>query len=311
VTDRDAAAVLVVEPGSDDERAVTVSDRLVVGRECAGIDEAHRLLIRDDTVSRHHLEIRLDPAEDRAAVIDLSTNGTRLNGIRIERAIPVPLRPGDRLVVGTTNLEFRSERFQNSGRTDRGRTSRFVSTTSMALVVGDIVGYSTISEQSDSTLILDALESLWEGLRALLVEHRGTLNAYAGDALFAVWEAEPADEGVARAVEFARAAHRHVVEHAPTLTLRNLDGTPLRMGWAVVLGPVAVSTLTQAQPAVIGDTTNLAFRLSGVAAREGFPDIVITDAVLAALGDTFPSHGPFTVQVKGRSGSVELFGIPT
>ncbi len=311
MTANDVTAVLVVDPGSDHERTVVVADRLVVGRECSGVDDAHRLLIDDETVSRHHLEIRLNRSEDRAAVIDLSTNGTRVNGIRIERAIPAPLRPGDRLVVGSTHLEFRSDHFQNSGRTDRGRTSRAVSTTSMALVVGDIVGYSTISEQSDSTVILDALESLWEGLRALLVEHRGTLNAYAGDALFAVWEAEPTGEGVARAVEFARAANRHVVEHAPTLTLRNLDGTPLRMGWAVVLGPVAVSTLTQAQPAVIGDTTNLAFRLSGVAARDGFPDIVVTDAVLAALGEEYACHGPYTVQVKGRSGSVELFGIPT
>ena len=37
-------------------------DRLFVGRECAGVDDAHRILLADDlAVSRNHLEIRVDP----------------------------------------------------------------------------------------------------------------------------------------------------------------------------------------------------------------------------------------------------------
>ena len=304
----DAPAVVVVEPGTEREQTIPVFDRLVVGRECAGIDEHQRLLVVDDTVSRHHCEIRLDLAEDRAVLVDLSTNGTRLNGVRVERAVPIPLRPGDQMLVGTTHLEFRSDRFL-SGMTDRRRTSRFVSTPSMALVVGDIVGYSTISEHADSSTILDTLEGLWDGLRHLLVEHQGTLNAYAGDALFAVWDADPPARGPENALAFARAANRHVTDLAPSLALRNPDGSPVRMGWAVVVGPVAVSILTQGQPAVIGDTTNLAFRLSGLAAREGLPAILVTDAVQASVRGTQSFHGPFTVKVKGRDASVDVFGL--
>jgi adenylate cyclase len=308
MTEVAAPAVVVVEAGTDDERVVPIVDRLVVGRECSGIEEHRRLLVDDETVSRHHCELRLDLAADRAVLIDLSTNGTRINGVRIERAFPILLRPGDLILVGATHLEFRSDRFL-SGATDRRRTSRFVSTPSMALVVGDIVGYSTISEHADSSVVLDALEGLWEGLRHLLVQPPGTLNAYAGDALFAVWDADPPTDGPALAVAFTRAANRYVHEHAPSLALRNVDGSPVQMGWAVVLGPVAVSTLTQAQPAVIGDTTNLAFRLSGLAGRDGFPAILITDAVQAVLGDAYAYEGPTTVQVKGRSASVDVFGV--
>lgn len=302
------AAVVVVEPGTERERSVPVVDRLVVGREAAGVDDSQRLIIPDDTVSRFHLEIRLDVPEDRAVVVDMSTNGTRVNGVRVERAVPVPIHPGDKITVGSVALEFQSSRFLSS-QDDRRRTTRFVASTSMALVVGDIVGYSTVSENADSTVVLDALEALYEGLRRLLVEHQGTLNAYAGDAIFAVWEAEPPTAGATRAVEFARAAHRHVAATTPGLALRNADGSPLRMGWAVVLGPVAVSTLTQAQPAVIGDTTNLAFRLSGVAGREGFPDVLVTGSVRGALGDAYGYEGPFTVHVKGRAGAVDVYGV--
>jgi adenylate cyclase len=305
-----AAAVIAVEPGTPQERSVPVAERLFVGRECAGIDDAHRLVLDDDTVSRQHLEIRLDLAEDRAVVLDMSTNGTRINGVRIERAVPIPIRPGDRLQVGATILEFRSDRFLSAGGTDRRRTARYVSQSSMVLVVGDLVGYSTISEVTDSSVVLDSLEVLWDGLRRLLMEHGGTLNSYAGDALFAVWESDPIDAAAAHAVDFAQAAHRHVRDTAPELPIRTLDGTPISMGWAVVLGPVAVSTLTRAQPAVIGDTTNLAFRLSGRAARDGLPEILVNAPAREVLGERHEWGEPHTVTVKGRSGAVVVFGLP-
>jgi class 3 adenylate cyclase len=306
-----ASTVIVVQPGTPEERIVPVSERLFVGRVCAGIDDAHRLLLADDTVSRQHLEIRLDHDEDRAVVLDMSTNGTRVNGTRIERAVPIPIRPGDRLQVGVTVLEFRSDRFFSAGQTDRGRTTPYVSNTSMVLVVGDVVGYSTISEVTDSSVVLNSLEVLWDGLRRMLMEYGGTLNSYAGDALFAVWESDPVEHAAAHAVDFVRAANRHVIETAPTLPLRTPDGTPVRMGWAVVLGKVAVSTLTHAQPAVIGDTTNLAFRLSGRAARDGLPEILVNAPAREVLGDRYDWTEPHTVTVKGRTGEVVVFGTPT
>jgi adenylate cyclase len=305
-----AATVIVVEPGTPEERTVPVSERLFVGRECAGIDEAHRLVLSDDTVSRQHLEIRLDLGEDRAVVLDMSTNGTRVNGVRIERAVPIPIHPGDQLQVGETLLEFRSDRFFSTGQTDRRRTTRYVSQSSMVLVVGDLVGYSTISEVTDSSVVLDSLDVLWDGLRRLLMEHGGTLNSYAGDALFAVWESDPIDDAAVHAADFVRAAQRHVRETAPALTIRTLEGSPVQMGWAVVLGPVAVSTLTRAQPAVIGDTTNLAFRLSGRAARDGLPEILVNATAREILGDRYEWGEPHTVTVKGRSAEEVVFGLP-
>ena len=53
-------------------------------------------------VSRLHCRLTADPS-DQLIVEDLgSTNGTRVNGTRIERQI---LRPGDRLTVGRVEFE--------------------------------------------------------------------------------------------------------------------------------------------------------------------------------------------------------------
>ena len=104
-------ALLVIAPDRPDERSAPIYDWLVVGRECAGIDERHRLLVDDLTVSRKHLELRLDFDHDQAWLTDQSTNGTRLNGNRIERSVPVRIYPGDRVRLGVAELQFRSRRF--------------------------------------------------------------------------------------------------------------------------------------------------------------------------------------------------------
>jgi hypothetical protein len=54
----------------------------------------------DKGVSRRHLMLR--PSQQRLYLIDLnSTNGTRLNGIRINPALPVALSSGDLVSMGT------------------------------------------------------------------------------------------------------------------------------------------------------------------------------------------------------------------
>ena len=105
-----ALGFLVVHDGGP-ERQVPIYDQLFVGRECAGIGEARRLVIDDPEMSRTHLEIRLDAANNQAFVIDTSTNGTLLNGIRLERAVPRPIKPGDEIRIGDIALTFRSQLF--------------------------------------------------------------------------------------------------------------------------------------------------------------------------------------------------------
>ncbi|MDP1818512.1 MAG: DUF3662 and FHA domain-containing protein [Acidimicrobiales bacterium] len=60
------------------------------------------LVLADPNVSRNHGEIR--PQGDRYVVVDLgSTNGTRINGVRIDRQL---LEDGDEISFGNTRMRF-------------------------------------------------------------------------------------------------------------------------------------------------------------------------------------------------------------
>jgi len=80
-------------------RAWPLSKELIVIGRNDGCD----VMVPDPGLSRRHAEIRREG--DEWVVIDLgSTNGTEINGVRITRH---RLTPGDRLLLGTTTLEFR------------------------------------------------------------------------------------------------------------------------------------------------------------------------------------------------------------
>jgi adenylate cyclase len=306
---RGALAYLIASPGGSDERSVPVFDHLFVGRECNGIDDEHRFLIDDISVSRNHFELRLDPAGDQAWLVDRSTNGTWLNGARMERSVPVQIMPGDRLRVGPAEFQFFSRRFSVPAAVDPRQTARDVSMSELVMAVGDIVSFSTVSEYTEGSVLLESIDRVYSGLRKLLNARGGTLSNYAGDAFFATWDTERAPGAAAAAVGFALEAAAAVREVAPSLPLRDPEGEPVRMGFGIGLGRAAISMMAGAIVTVLGDATNVTFRLSGIAARSGWPDVVVTDTVHDLTAQEFSFAGPVEVTVKGRSSKVRVFGV--
>ncbi len=307
-------AVLVLAPDRDDERSTPVYDWLVVGRECAGVDERHRLLIPDPAISRTHLELRLDLDLDQAWLTDHSTNGTRLNGKRIERSIPVRIKPGDRVRVGGAELQFRSRRFA-PGPEGEGlnvarevKTVREVVVADMVMAVGDVLNFSTIAERTDDRALLENIDRLYAELRQILSRHHGTLSNYVGDAFFATWETAATENAAGAAVAVAVEAAETVPGVAAGLEVRDPGGGPLRMGWGVACGTAAVSLMTGMLVTVLGDATNVAFRLSGIAGRDGRPDVLVTDAVCRSVDAGFAFTPLSAIQVKGRTKAVEVLG---
>jgi hypothetical protein len=84
----------------DGQRHELAKRRVVIGRskDCD-------IQLSDPNVSRRHAEVRQEGAAHWVVDLD-STNGTEVNGRRLKRA---KLRPGDTIVVGSTELLFGRE----------------------------------------------------------------------------------------------------------------------------------------------------------------------------------------------------------
>jgi class 3 adenylate cyclase len=297
---------VVLAPGTDHERWVEVRDRLVIGRECVGIDDAHRLIIDDPEVSRQHLVIELDPERERAVVIDASTNGTYLDGLRLSRSHPTTLKDGSRLAVGSAELQFRSARFRHSGLLDVRPTQRRTRPSRLVMVVGDIVEFTRASQDAPPEVLAADLDLLFGELHRTLTTQSGSLANYVGDAFFAVWDIERQVGAIERALAFVSGAVDVVANVAPKLTLRDAAGHPIRMGWAVGAGSASIQPMPGGVTAVLGDAANLVFRLSGAAGRAGLDTVLVTADIAAST----PAAGPpFPLDVKGRSAPVSVAAL--
>jgi len=291
------------------ELMVPIFDQLFVGRECAGVSERRRLVFAEKHISRNHFEIRLIADLDLAVVIDTSTNGTLLNDMPLARTVAQPIKPEDKIKIADIAMTFRSSRFRSVSRQFPTLTQAQISESDMVMVVGDIVNYSTISQMTGSRLIAESLYTLWRELDELLRAHHGTLSNYAGDALYAVWDLQTAPQARALAIDFALAANRLVDEIGITLSLRDAHGSPIRMGWGVVHGSAAQASMARSVAAILGDSTNLAFRLAGIAGRDGRAPVIVTDKVRDAVQDQYVWGAPEEVAVKGRRGRETVFPV--
>jgi class 3 adenylate cyclase len=67
----------------------------------------------------------------------------------------------------------------------------------------------------------------------------------------------------------------------------------------VAISPLGVS--------VLGDATNLAFRLSGLAGRDGRARVLVSRRARDMVGDNFEFGPGMDLAVKGRSGTETVF----
>jgi class 3 adenylate cyclase len=274
--------------GAGEPTVVPILGRLFVGRVCAGVSDSQRLVVDDPRVSREHFSIRVDPGRG-AVLTDHSSNGTSVRGRRVERDEPLLLHDGDLIEIGDIALRYGSSAAPRQVPEHVRETVRSLMPMRLACVVGDVVGYTTLTERSGPRAVAAVIDPLIAALRELVAGHAGSVTSTAGDSLFAAWDATYAEPATARAVAFALAASALV------------DGSrsQLTMGWGVTLGYAA--TGDSSARTVHGDAVNLAFRLSSIAAREDRPSVLVSTEAAQAAPRAAGYGEPQDLVVRGRS----------
>ncbi len=186
----------------------------------------------------------------------------------------------------------------------QGRGALEVIETEATVLFSDISGYTELTSQMRPRDAIELLNAYFPVMADIVFRHEGTLEKYIGDALLAVWGAPLSHEDDAeRAVRAAMEMQRSVRELNAQLRLP----APLRIHVGINSGVVAagnIGTSRYLQYATIGDATNMANRICGVASAG---EIVIDERTVAHLPMGIFELEPLgPVAVKGKSEALEL-----
>ena len=178
--------------------------------------------------------------------------------------------------------------------------------TTVTALFADISGYTDLSERLAPRALVALLNRYFPVVSEIVFRHDGTLEKYIGDALLAVWGApftrpDDAQRALSAAIEMQRA----VQALAPTLP------ATLQIHIGVHTGPVCAANIGSErylQFATIGDATNLASRVCGLA-QAG--EILMTEDTRAQVKADLSLEDRGTTLVKGRTQPVRLWRVHT
>ena len=291
-----------------------IIDKVFIGRSCKGVDPLKRILVQDEQVSRDHAVI--SRRAEQLQITDRSKNGTWVNGIRLAAGASSNLADGDTIGLG----EFSLSVFCPEDVTDVTDAAiltdgtRVTSTEIMVTnVVADVREFTTFSQENASSDVYALMKEIFDSFSAIVYNFKGTIKDYAGDAVYAFWD--HAVEAISRqavlACQAAIQQTRAINEIRTKLSGKNIAADNLQMGWGITTGKVTMSHYGSraADLALVGDCTNLAFRLSGLANKELPEKIVICSHTAKLIRDNLETKDLGTVEIKGRTGQEHVFGL--
>jgi class 3 adenylate cyclase len=313
---------LTVSPDTPEAYTVDLveGEVLQIGRKPAK-DGLKKLVLPYPEVSGQHAEIRCKG--DGWFVLDSgSTNGSTLNGQRLTPGREYHVASGDRIKIAQYELACfppdSSNPYQGDDVDDnQDRTQFRIQMMNATILVGDIKGFTSLMEQhaEQPEVVMQAAQKVFDTLNEEINRNYGQLEKIAGDAIMAYWQGSDAKTG--GGLSACQACYTAL--KLKTLTNR-LAGDrsvwpflyhPLMIDMALATGPVASGKMgsSVSNPALLGDTANLVFRLEKLIGDDRPGDIVVETATyeLAKSNFKFESLGEFNV--KGRQKHVDVYRL--
>jgi adenylate cyclase len=188
----------------------------------------------------------------------------------------------------------------------------------MTVLFSDVRGFTTISEhyKHDPQGLTRLMNRFLTPLTNAIIERKGTIDKYIGDAIMAFWNAplddpqqevnacEAALEMLARADKLNQEFKREAEENGGKYM-------PLRVGIGLNTGPCVVGNMGsdfRFNYSVLGDTVNVASRLEGRTKDYRIP-IVIGEATAQKAQERFTAMEIDRIQVKGKTQPETVFTI--
>jgi class 3 adenylate cyclase/tetratricopeptide (TPR) repeat protein len=177
----------------------------------------------------------------------------------------------------------------------------------VTVLFSDLSGYTAMSERLDPEEVKEIMSQVFGEITSIVKKYDGSIQKFIGDAVVAFFGIPKAHEDDAiRAIRAAREIHSFVEAMSPRVEQR--VGRSLSMHSGINTGLVVTGQVDQdgGTTGVLGDTINLASRLSGLAKASE----ILVGSVTYQLGEghfIFERLEP--AQVKGKAEPVQLYRL--
>ncbi len=289
-----------------------VEDRIFIGRVCQGVPEEKRIIVDEPNVSRDHATI--SRFSHQLIIKDTSRNGTRINGVRISPGSEYSLKNDDCIEIGSVRLcvKFPARVAMETDSSDEQTTQIISINETVTHLVADVRGFSGLAQRSESEAVFSLVADLFQLLTEAVHQHNGTVKDYAGDAIYAFWEhddpfsSQKALNACLAVKSQYLALNDYLAQRSETDALRNIS-----LGWGVSTGASTLSHygVRQDNLALVGDSTNLAFRLAAMANNSLPEPVVICAATANLINEQLPVTDLGRVETKGREGKERVFSF--
>ncbi len=268
-----------------------------------------RVSIADPRVSRRHAMIRRQ--DGGYYLFDLgSFNGSYLNGSRVTAARQ--LKSGDIITFAEHEFQYCEAGAQVSHQnTDDfgGSTIALIRSTPVVLLVSDIKGFTSLSEQIEGDDLAQIIGGWYSDCERILAEEASTVDKFIGDCVLAYWTTvnEETLSAALRAAKKLLSSCEKIYLARPDVFARIQRN--FEIGVALHTGKVAYGGMSQGEFTLVGDPVNLTFRLESLT-RELGADVILSGDFVRELPTIRPhcrNHG--IQRVKGRVQGVEVFSI--
>ena len=293
---------------------IEIVDKVFIGRSCKGVDPQKRILVHHERVSRDHAVI--SRGIKNLQITDMSKNGTWINGTRMAAGSSGYLVDGDTISLG----DFSGHVYYPDDFTavkDRPAFTDFTMVTPAEVVVTNLVAdvreFTIFSQANASSDVYTLMKEIFEKFSNIITQFKGTIKDYAGDAVYAFWDhnVEPIATQAVLACQAAIEQSQTMEKIRAKLSAKNIEVDNLQMGWGITTGKVTLSHYGSraADLALVGDCTNLAFRLSGLANKELSEKIVICSQTARLVKNQLSIKDLGSIPIKGRKGQEQVFAL--
>jgi adenylate cyclase len=186
----------------------------------------------------------------------------------------------------------------------------------LTILFSDIRGFTTVSEALSPEALVELMNEYLTAMTDIIMEHRGLVDKYIGDAVMAFWGA-PLDNPD-HAGDACRAAAAMLIKLEELNKGWQARGIPhIAIGIGISTGEVVVGNIGSAKRfnyTIMGDEVNFASRLEGITKMYG-TSCLVSGSVVQALEARKNGTTPYvlrevdTVTVKGKTAPKTIFEL--